>query len=205
MRLTPTHITLIKTIVHLVSLGFAVNLVNLALSGRFGADPVDGITHYTGIAALNTLVVTMLVSPIARFTKNGLLVRCRRVVGLYAFFWATLHMLTYFALDLTFNFSLLGTEILSRPYLTFGAIGWLILFALTITSTAKIQRRMGAKWQKLHNLVYLALILAPVHFYWSSKSELIEPTIYILLALTLLAIRWKTLKRIVARPVFRRT
>ncbi|NGN96405.1 protein-methionine-sulfoxide reductase heme-binding subunit MsrQ [Grimontia sp. S25] len=205
MRLTPTHITLIKTIVHLVSLGFAVNLVNLVLSGRFGADPVDGITHYTGIAALNTLVVTMLISPIARFTKNGLLVRCRRVVGLYAFFWATLHMLTYFALDLTFNFSLLGTEILSRPYLTFGALGWLILFALTITSTAKIQRRMGAKWQKLHNLVYLALILAPVHFYWSSKSELIEPTIYILLALTLLAIRWKTLKRIVARPVFRRT
>ncbi|CZF81985.1 Sulfoxide reductase heme-binding subunit YedZ [Grimontia celer] len=205
MRLTPTHITLIKTIVHLVSLGFAVNLVNLVLSGRFGADPVDGITHYTGVAALNTLVVTMLISPIARFTKNGLLVRCRRVVGLYAFFWATLHMLTYFALDLTFNFSLLGTEILSRPYLTFGALGWLILFALTITSTAKIQRRMGAKWQKLHNLVYLALILAPVHFYWSSKSELIEPTIYILLALTLLAIRWKTLKRIVVRPVFRRT
>ncbi|CZF81120.1 protein-methionine-sulfoxide reductase heme-binding subunit MsrQ [Grimontia marina] len=205
MRLTPTHITLIKTIVHLVSLGFAVNLVNLVLSGRFGADPVDGITHYTGIAALNTLVVTMLINPIARFTKNGLLVRCRRVVGLYAFFWATLHMLTYFALDLTFNFSLLGTEILSRPYLTFGALGWLILFALTMTSTAKIQRRMGAKWQQLHNLVYVALIVGPIHFYWSSKSELIEPTIYLLLALTLLAIRWKTLKRIVSRPVFRRT
>ncbi|WP_281543918.1 protein-methionine-sulfoxide reductase heme-binding subunit MsrQ [Grimontia sp. SpTr1] len=205
MRLTPTHITLIKTIIHLVSLGFAVNLVDLVLSGRFGADPVDGITHFTGIAALNTLVVTMLISPIARFTKNGLLVRCRRVVGLYAFFWATLHMLTYFALDLTFNFSLLGTEILSRPYLTFGALGWLILFALTMTSTAKIQRSMGAKWQQLHNLVYVALIVGPIHFYWSSKSELIEPTIYLLLALTLLAIRWKTLKRIVLRPVFRRT
>ncbi|WP_325894586.1 protein-methionine-sulfoxide reductase heme-binding subunit MsrQ [Grimontia sp. NTOU-MAR1] len=205
MRLTPNHITVIKVLVHLVSLSFAANLVNLVLSGRFGADPVDGITHYTGLAALNTLAITMLISPIARFSKNGLLVRCRRLIGLYAFFWATLHMLTFFALDLTFNFSLLWTEILSRPYLTFGAISWLILFALTITSTAKIQRRMGAKWQQLHNLVYVALIIAPVHFYWSSKSELIEPSIYILLALTLLAIRWKTLKRIVVRPVFKRT
>lgn len=205
MRITPTQITGIKAIVHIVSVGFLVNMVYLVFSNRFGADPVEGITHYTGLAALNTLVITMLISPVARFTKNGLLVRCRRVVGLYAFFWATLHMVTYFTLDLTLNFTLLGQEILSRPYMTIGFIAWVILLALSVTSTAKIQRRMGMKWQKLHNFVYIALILGPIHFYWSSKSELIEPTVYIILALALLAMRWKTLKRIVVRPVFRRT
>lgn len=205
MRVTPLQITGIKVMVHFFSLGFVANMAYLVLSNQFGADPVDGLTHYTGLAALNTLIISMLISPIARFTKNGLLVRCRRVVGLYAFFWATLHMLTYFTLDLTLNFTLLGQEIISRPYMTIGFVSWVILLALTITSTAKIQRHMGAKWQRLHNLVYLALILSPIHFYWSAKSELVEPTIYIVLALSLLAIRWKTLKRIVIRPVFRRT
>ncbi|WP_028022639.1 protein-methionine-sulfoxide reductase heme-binding subunit MsrQ [Enterovibrio calviensis] len=202
--LTAKHIVWVKALIHGISLLFFANLVWLVLNNKFGADPVDGITHYTGIAALNTLMVTMFISPIARYAKQGLLIRCRRVVGLYSFFWATLHLLTYLALDLTFSFSLLGSEILSRPYLTVGAICWVILFALTVTSTSRIQRKMGAKWQKLHHYVYLALVLAPIHFYWSSKSELIEPSIYFLLAISLLAVRWKTLKRIVFRPALKR-
>ncbi|WP_407333857.1 protein-methionine-sulfoxide reductase heme-binding subunit MsrQ [Enterovibrio sp. 27052020O] len=204
MPLTANRIVWLKTLIHLVSLGFAANMVWLVLSNKFGADPVDGITHYTGLAALNTLIVTMLVSPIAKYTRQGLLIRCRRVLGLYSFFWASLHLLTYLALDLTFNFSLLGTEILSRPYLTVGAVCWLLLFALSVTSFARIQRKMGAKWQKLHNWVYLVLVLAPIHFYWSSKSELLEPSLYFLLAISLLLIRWKTLKRIVLNPILKR-
>ncbi|KXF83177.1 protein-methionine-sulfoxide reductase heme-binding subunit MsrQ [Enterovibrio coralii] len=205
MRLTLKHIFWVKVAIHLVSLTFVADLVWQTLQGGFGADPVDGITHYTGIAALNTLIVTLIISPLARFTKQGLLVRCRRLVGLYAFFWATLHMLTYFSLNLGFDFSLLGSEIVKRPYLTVGAVCWIILFALAVTSTARIQRTMGAKWQKLHNSVYIALILAPIHFYWSTKSEVIEPAIYLLLAASLLLIRWKTLKRIVFRPAMRRS
>ncbi|MDD1779732.1 protein-methionine-sulfoxide reductase heme-binding subunit MsrQ [Enterovibrio sp. ZSDZ35] len=205
MRLTIKHVFWVKAAIHFVSLIFFADLVWRVLSESFGADPVEGITHYTGIAALNTLILTLIISPLAKVTKQGMLVRCRRMVGLYAFFWATLHMLTYFSLDLGFNIALLGSEIVKRPYLTVGATCWLILFALTVTSTSRIQRSMGAKWQKLHNSVYIALILAPIHFYWSSKSELIEPAIYFALAISLLLIRWKTLKRIVFRPVIRRS
>ncbi|SKA64046.1 protein-methionine-sulfoxide reductase heme-binding subunit MsrQ [Enterovibrio nigricans] len=205
MRLTVKQIVWVKTAIHLISLVFLADLIWTVLNGNFGADPVEGITHYTGVAALNTLIVTLMISPLARFTKQGLLVRCRRMVGLYAFFWATLHMFTYFSLDLGFNVALLGSEIIKRPYLTVGALCWLILFVLAITSTSRIQRSMGAKWQKLHNSVYIALILAPIHFYWSSKSELVEPAIYLTLALSLLLIRWKTLKRIVFRPAIRRS
>ncbi|OEE63064.1 sulfoxide reductase heme-binding subunit YedZ [Enterovibrio norvegicus FF-454] len=204
MPLTAKRIVWVKALIHVVSLTFAANMVWLVLNNKFGADPVDGITHYTGLAALNTLIITMLVSPIAKYARQGLLIRCRRVLGLYSFFWATLHLLTYLALDLTFDFSLLGTEILSRPYLTVGAFCWVILFALTVTSTSRIQRKMGVKWQKLHNSVYLVLILAPIHFYWSSKSELLEPSLYFLLGISLLAIRWKTLKRIVLNPMLKR-
>ncbi|MEZ8140382.1 sulfoxide reductase heme-binding subunit YedZ [Enterovibrio norvegicus FF-33] len=204
MPLTAKRIVWVKALIHVVSLTFAANMVWLVLNNKFGADPVDGITHYTGLAALNTLIITMLVSPIAKYARQGLLIRCRRVLGLYSFFWATLHLLTYLALDLTFDFSLLGTEILSRPYLTVGAFCWVILFALTVTSTSRIQRKMGVKWQKLHNSVYLVLILAPIHFYWSSKSELLEPSLYFLLGVSLLAIRWKTLKRIVLNPMLKR-
>ncbi|WP_394209728.1 protein-methionine-sulfoxide reductase heme-binding subunit MsrQ [Enterovibrio calviensis] len=204
MPLTAKRIVWVKALIHVVSLTFAANMAWLVLNNKFGADPVDGITHYTGLAALNTLIITMLVSPIAKYARQGLLIRCRRVLGLYSFFWATLHLLTYLALDLTFDFSLLGTEILSRPYLTVGAFCWVILFALTVTSTSRIQRKMGVKWQKLHNSVYLVLILAPIHFYWSSKSELLEPSLYFLLGVSLLAIRWKTLKRIVLNPMLKR-
>ncbi|PML78542.1 protein-methionine-sulfoxide reductase heme-binding subunit MsrQ [Enterovibrio norvegicus] len=205
MRLTQKHIWGIKAGVHLISLGFFINLVWLTFNNGFGADPVEGITHFTGIAALNTLVVALLISPIAKFAKQGMLVRCRRVVGIYSFAWATLHMATFFALDLAFNFAFLWEEIVTRPYMTVGAVGWLILLALTVTSTSAIQRRMGAKWQKLHNTVYLAALLVPIHYYWSVKSGLVEPAIYILLSVGLLAIRWKSIKRIVIRPAVRRT
>ncbi|MBV7296669.1 protein-methionine-sulfoxide reductase heme-binding subunit MsrQ [Enterovibrio paralichthyis] len=205
MRLTLKHTVWIKVLIHGVSLGFLAQLVWLTLSQAFGADPVDGITHFTGLAALNTLLLTMLISPVARYFKQGMLVRCRRVMGLYTFFWATLHMLTYFALDLSFNLALMGEEIVSRPYLTVGAVCWVILLALTVTSTAAIQRKMGAKWQSLHNWVYLVLLLAPIHFYWSQKSEILEPSLYIILAFALLSFRWRSLKRIFARPIAHRT
>ena len=153
---------------------------------------MQGISHYTGKAALNTLLLTLCISPLAKLLKAGMLVRVRRLVGLYCFFWALLHLAGYIALDLNFNWSLVLDEIVSRPYLSVGAFSWLILLALAVTSTQGIQRRMGKHWQKLHNWVYLATLLAPIHYIWSVKSGLIEPIIYILVALGLLAFRYKT-------------
>ncbi|HIF9180458.1 TPA: protein-methionine-sulfoxide reductase heme-binding subunit MsrQ [Photobacterium damselae] len=186
MRITPKQITIIKSMVHIFSLIFMIYFVLLTLQGGFGADPVKGMEHFTGKAALNMLILTLLVSPLAKVFRQGLLMKLRRMLGLYSFFWATLHFAIYISLDLGFDFSLLGEEIFKRPYLTIGAVCWVILLLLAATSFQKIQRKMGEKWQTLHYWVYLALILAPIHYYWSVKSGVIEPSLYFVVAVLLL-------------------
>lgn len=186
MRITPKQITIIKSMVHIISLIFMIYFVLLTLQGGFGADPVKGMEHFTGKAALNMLILTLLVSPLAKGFRHGLLMKLRRMLGLYSFFWAMLHFAIYISLDLGFDFSLLGEEIFKRPYLTIGALCWVILLLLAATSFQKIQRKMGKKWQTLHYWVYLALILAPIHYYWSVKSGLIEPSLYLVVAMLLL-------------------
>ncbi|HFQ5059220.1 TPA: protein-methionine-sulfoxide reductase heme-binding subunit MsrQ [Vibrio vulnificus] len=194
-KLTPKHIIALKVLIHLVFLGFLGLLVIAINTDNLGGDPVQGIIHYTGISALNTLFITLLVSPLARWIKQGLLVRIRRLLGLYSFFWAVFHLVAFAVLDLGLDWSLLASEIVKRPYLTVGAAVWVILLLLAVTSTQSMQRKMGPKWKKLHNLVYLAVMLAPIHFYWSVKSELAEPTTYILIAFGLILTRWNTLKQ----------
>ncbi|MDP2531437.1 protein-methionine-sulfoxide reductase heme-binding subunit MsrQ [Photobacterium damselae subsp. piscicida] len=186
MRITPKQITIIKSMVHIFSLIFMIYFVLLTLQGGFGANPVKGMEHFTGKAALNMLILTLLVSPLAKGFRQGLLMKLRRMLGLYSFFWATLHFAIYISLDLGFDFSLLGEEIFKRPYLTIGAVCWVILLLLAATSFQKIQRKMGKTWQTLHYWVYLALILAPIHYYWSVKSGLIEPSLYLVVAVLLL-------------------
>ncbi|HIF9152941.1 TPA: protein-methionine-sulfoxide reductase heme-binding subunit MsrQ [Photobacterium damselae] len=186
MRITPKQITIIKSMVHIFSLIFMIYFVLLTLQGGFGADPVKGMEHFTGKAALNLLLLTLLVSPLAKVFRQGLLMKLRRMLGLYSFFWATLHFAIYISLDLGFDFSLLGEELFKRPYLTIGAVCWVILLLLAATSFQKIQRKMGKTWQTLHYWVYLALILAPIHYYWSVKSGLIEPSLYLVVAVLLL-------------------
>ncbi|WEM44130.1 protein-methionine-sulfoxide reductase heme-binding subunit MsrQ (plasmid) [Photobacterium sp. DA100] len=189
-KMSPRHVFWLKVFIHSVSLFFIGQLVYLTLSGGLGADPVQGISHFTGKAALNTLLLTLAISPVAKLLKAGMLVRVRRPLGLYCFFWAALHLGGYVALDLNFNWSLVVNEIVSRPYLTLGAVSWAILFALAVTSPQGIQRRMGKRWQKLHNWVYVAAILIPIHYIWSVKSGLFEPIMYIFVTLGLLALRY---------------
>ncbi|MEC6797187.1 protein-methionine-sulfoxide reductase heme-binding subunit MsrQ [Photobacterium sp. S4TG1] len=188
-RLTPSRILMLKVIIHMVTLFFVALLIYNTFNGGFGADPIKGIEHFTGKAALNTLILTLLLSPLAKYYKQGGLIRLRRLLGVYSFFWAALHLSAYLALDLNFDWSLLGSEIIERPYLAIGAISWIILLLLTLTSTQSMQRRLGKHWQQLHNWVYLALILSPIHYYWSVKSGLIEPSIYLFICALLLYCR----------------
>ncbi|MGS4882621.1 protein-methionine-sulfoxide reductase heme-binding subunit MsrQ [Photobacterium damselae] len=199
MRITPKQITIIKSMVHIFSLIFMIYFVLLTLQGGFGADPVKGMEHFTGKAALNMLILTLLVSPLAKVFRQGLLMKLRRMLGLYSFFWATLHFAIYISLDLGFDFSLLGEEIFKRPYLTIGAVCWVILLLLAATSFQKIQRKMGKTWQTLHYWVYLALILAPIHYYWSVKSGLIEPSLYLVVAVLLLIWRQDFFMRLLGK------
>lgn len=194
-KLKPQHITWLKVLIHAISLLFVAILIIQTFNGGFGADPVKGLEHYTGKAALNTLFLTLLISPIARWGKQAALIKVRRVLGLYSFFWALLHLTVYVSLDLGFNWVLIGEEIIQRPYLAIGAVSWLILLLLTLTSTQKIQRKLGTRWQQLHNWVYIALLLSPIHYLWSVKSGITEPVIYLIVACALLYWRKEKLKR----------
>ncbi|WP_050774383.1 protein-methionine-sulfoxide reductase heme-binding subunit MsrQ [Shewanella benthica] len=189
MRLTSKHLFWLKAVMHLVALWPIAYLVISVASGDAGGDPVQYIIHYTGVGALNALVILLMISPLARRFKQGILMQTRRLIGLYVFTYASLHILAFISLDLLFEWSLLFQEIFKRPYILVGAVAYLILIALSITSLKVIRKKMGRRWQQLHNWVYLVAILVPIHFYWSVKSEIIEPSIYILIVIGLLTLR----------------
>jgi sulfoxide reductase heme-binding subunit YedZ len=196
VRLTAKQITGLKVLLHLA--GF-LPLLWLLLSidqGWFSADPAKDIQHFTGRMALKFLLGSLLIAPLARYGKQPLLIRVRRLLGLWCFAWATLHLVSYSVLELGIsNLGLLGSELISRPYLTLGIISWLILLALALTSFQKAQRKLGKRWQTLHNGVYLVLILAPIHYLWSVKTFSPQPWIYALIAAILLAWRYKKFRQ----------
>lgn len=154
-----------------------------------GANPIEEITHETGLWALRFLLLCLMVTPLRRLTGWRALTLERRTLGLFAFFYATLHLSTYVGLDLGFEWSTLGEDILERPYITVGFATFLTLLALASTSTRAAARRLGRRWKQLHRLVYLAGIGAVVHFLWLVKSDLREPSIYAGVLAALLAIR----------------
>ncbi|MBC3378075.1 protein-methionine-sulfoxide reductase heme-binding subunit MsrQ [Serratia fonticola] len=192
MRLTPKQITWLKVAIYLAAFLPFLWLVLSVDQGWLSADPAKDIQHFTGRMTLKLLLATLLVTPLARYARQPLLIRCRRLLGLWCFAWGTLHLVSYSTLELGLsNISLLGRELVARPYLTLGILCWLILLALAATSTLWAQRKLGANWQKLHNFVYLVAILAPIHYLWSVKTLSPQPVIYALLALLLLALRYK--------------
>jgi sulfoxide reductase heme-binding subunit YedZ len=188
-RLSTTHIVLLKISIHLTALIPLIYTFYLATIDQLGGDPVEALLHFTGISAFNLLLLSLLVSPLAKRLKQGLLLRVRRLLGLYAFTYALAHLLTYILFELQLNWALLLSEIIKRPYITVGFSAFLILTALTLTSTQAAQRKLKTNWQKLHNWVYLAVLLVALHFIWSVKSDITEPLIYWAMALTLLAQR----------------
>lgn len=196
MRLNIKQITWLKVILHLAGVLPFLWLVVALQQGEFSADPAKDIQHFTGRMALKFLLATLLVSPLIRYAKQPLLIRTRRLLGLWCFAWATLHLTSYMLLELGItNLALLGAELIRRPYLTIGGICWLILLALAVTSTQAMQRKLGRRWQTLHNLVWLAAILAPVHYLWSVKVLSPQPVMYAVLAFVLLALRYKKFRQ----------
>lgn len=192
MRLTAKQITWLKVVLHLAAFLPFVWLFYAANQGFLSADPAKDIQHFTGRMALKLLLATLLITPLARYGKQPLLIRTRRLLGLWCFAWATVHLTSYAMLELGIsNLALLGQELVTRPYLTLGIISWLVLLSLAATSTQSLQRKLGSRWQKLHNFVYLVAILAPIHYLWSVKVISPQPLLYALGAFILLALRYK--------------
>lgn len=196
MRLTSKHIVLLKVLLHLVGFLPLLWLLLAIDQGWLSADPVKDIQHFTGRMALKFLLGCLLVTPLARYAKQPLLIRVRRLLGLWCFAWASFHLMSYALLELGIsNLALLGAELLNRPYLTLGMISWLILLLLAATSFQRAQRKLGKRWQTLHNTIYAVAILVPIHYLWSVKVLSPQPWIYALVAAILLALRYKKFRK----------
>ena len=157
-----------------------------------GADPVAEIEHRLGLWALRLLMATLAITPLRQLTGQAVLVRFRRMLGLYAFFYACLHFSAYLVLDLRGYWTLIFEEIAKRPYITVGFSAWLLLLPLAVTSTKGWIKRLGRNWARLHKLVYAAGVLAVLHFWWLVKSDIREPALYAgILALLLGWRAWK--------------
>ncbi len=166
-------------------------------SDALGADPVAEIEHRTGLWALRLLMVALAITPLRQLTGKPVLIRFRRMVGLYAFFYACLHLTAYLTLDLRGYWTQIFEEIVKRPYITVGFVAWLLLVPLAITSTQGWIRRLGRNWGKLHKAVYAVGVLAVLHFWWLVKSDIREPLLYAAILAVLLG--WRVWKKVRGR------
>jgi methionine sulfoxide reductase heme-binding subunit len=150
-----------------------------ALHGELTANPIEFITHATGDWTLRFLVITLCITPFRKILQIPELVRFRRMLGLFAFFYACLHFTTYIWLDKFFDLSEMWKDIAKRKYITVGFSAFLLLIPLAVTSTAGWIRRLGGKrWQMLHRLIYFSVSLGVIHYYWLVKSAVIRPLTY---------------------------
>jgi methionine sulfoxide reductase heme-binding subunit len=191
-----------KPIVFVIALAPFGWLVFRGFTGRLSVNPIEDITLTTGIWALRLLLVTLAITPLRRLTGWNPVIQYRRMLGLFAFFYASAHLLTYLVLDQGLAFEFILPDIVKRPYITVGMTAFLLMVPLALTSTKGWIRRLGRKWQLLHRLVYLSGILACLHFIWKVKVVIGEPVYYAAILATLLGFRvlW-TLRRPIGPPL----
>jgi sulfoxide reductase heme-binding subunit YedZ len=164
-------------------------LVVLGTTGGLGANPIEFITRSTGTWTLAGLMATLSVTPLRRLSGRADLIRYRRMLGLFAFFYASLHFVTYIWLDQFFDPAAIAKDIVKRPFITVGFTAFVLLIPLAATSTHAMMRRLGRRWQQLHRLVYLIALLGVIHYLWLVKKDITEPLIYGSVLVVLLAMR----------------
>mgnify|MGYP002716953889 CR=1 FL=1 len=209
-RATPGWLIAAKAGVHALALAPVALLAWRAWQVQTGADidalgpdPVAMIEHTLGLWALRLLLLTLAVTPLRQLTGQAQLLRFRRMLGLYAFFYASLHFAAWLVLDLRLDWAGVATEIARRPFITVGFLAWLLLVPLAVTSTRGWMRRLAGAWQRVHRLVYAIAALAVLHFWWVVKSDIREPLLYAVLLALLLG--WRLWRRLhpPARPARR--
>ena len=158
---------------------------------KLGPEPIKEITHHTGEWTLLFLIFTLAMSPLKKITNMNIWISVRRMLGLFAFFYASLHMLTYVGLDYRFDMNEISKDILTKRFIFVGFAAWLLLVPLALTSSKKMMSILKQYWKKLHRLIYLIALLGVTHFIWLVKKDVTEPLIYLLIILFLLAFRVK--------------
>jgi methionine sulfoxide reductase heme-binding subunit len=187
---SPTVVRGLKVLVFLACLGPASVLLWKGFHEQLGANPVDVITRSTGRWTLTFLLITLAVTPLRKLSSSPWVVRFRRMLGLFAFFYGSLHLMTYIWLDKFFDVHAMLHDIAKRKFITAGMTAWSLLLPLALTSTAGWIRRLGGKrWQRLHRLIYFSATAGVIHFIWLVKADLRRPLTYGAILATLLAYR----------------
>ena len=185
------RLLLLKGLVWLVGLAPVVWLLWRGMTDRLGANPIEEVLHRLGDTALIFLLVVLSITPLRRLTGWNSLAPLRRPVGLFAFFYMTMHFLWYAAVDQTLNLEFIIEDIMERPYILAGFTAWLLLIPLAITSTKGWIRRLRKNWQKLHRLVYVATGLGVLHFYWQVKADTYWPIVATTVLVVLMLLRFR--------------
>lgn len=166
------------------------------ITGDLGANPVENLQDRFGNWGLRFLIITLAISPFRLRSGWNWLARFRRMLGLFAFFYVLMHFLTWLLLDQGLYLSAIIEDIAKRPFITIGFAAFVILLSLAVTSTAGMRRRLGRRWQKLHNWIYVAAILGVWHYWWQVKLDASDPAIYAAILSTLLGYRlWRRRKQ----------
>ncbi|BBO99350.1 sulfite oxidase heme-binding subunit YedZ [Sulfuriferula nivalis] len=173
------NVTRLKIATFLLALYPLIRLLVFAATDNLGANPIEFITRSTGTWTLVGLMLTLTITPLRKMTGWNSLLRVRRMLGLFSFFYASLHFITYIWLDQFFDLGAIIHDVYKRPFITVGFSAFILLIPLALTSSNAMIRRLGAKrWQQLHKLVYLIAILGVLHYVWLVKKDLTQPLIY---------------------------
>ncbi|MBI5331131.1 MAG: sulfoxide reductase heme-binding subunit YedZ [Betaproteobacteria bacterium] len=202
----PRPFTLIKAALFLVCLGPLLDLTYGVIADTLGANPIEALTRGLGDWALRFLLITLAVTPLRRLSGAAWLLRLRRMLGLYAFFYALLHVLSYVWLDQFFDGAAILKDVFKRPFISVGFASFLLLIPLAATSTNTMIRRLGgARWQALHRTVYAIGLFAVLHFWWMVKQDITQPALYAATLALLLGVRvyWAVLPGVVGNIIHR--
>ncbi len=162
---------------------------------KLGPEPVKEITHFTGEWTLIFICLTLAMSPLRKFTNLTVWIKLRRMLGLFVFFYATIHMLTYLGIDYRFDLKPIINDVIKKKYIFIGFSAWLLLVPLAITSSQKMVNLLKHNWKKLHKLIYLIAIFGSLHYIWLSKTIFFKPLMFLVIIVVLLALRIKIKKR----------
>ena len=190
-NLTAAHSKRVKLVIFLLALLPLLRLIERGVHDNLSANPLEFITRATGDWAMYFLCLTLLITPLRRLTQMSWLLRLRRLLGLYVFFYAVLHFLCFIWFDHFFDLEEIGKDILKRPFIAVGFTALVLLVPLVVTSTDRMMRQLGRWWGRLHRLIYVVALLAVLHFWWmkSGKNNLQEPMIIALVMILLLGSR----------------
>ena len=195
----PGTSTLTTWIVHAGSWLPLILLAAGLISGRFNANPIQAVEQKTGQFAITWLLLSLACTPAARIFQFRPAIKARRPLGLYAFFYAALHLLTFSILDYGLDLKLIATTFLDKPFIIAGTLAFTILLLLAATSPAAVIRKLKQRWKPLHRLVYLGGILAAVHYLWAVKLDYRKPVVYAAILLILLVLRIPVIQQALAR------